>query len=273
MKKLLVPTDFSDNARNALIAALNLASVMNAEVLLCSIYDQPSSGQSVLRNLSQQLRANTLEDLREEIEEVYESFQNISITPIAVQGDVAEMIVKTANLERADLIVMGKAGRSNFSNLIFGSVALKTIHLAEKPLLMIPQEWSYKPIDKICFTTDLSPQNYPKVLAPMINFSTIFNAPIDLLHFAEDQESLDELYNGGGSVKSEIKSVLADRPHKFTFRIEENVKKALFKHIDNPQFHMMCMVRNEYNWVQRLFRKTPIIDAAIHTHVPLLILL
>lgn len=273
MKKLLVPTDFSDNARNALIAALNLASLMKAEVLLCSMYDQPSSGQSVLRDLSEQLRANTLEDLSEEIEAVWPSFKDVSITPIAVQGDVAEMIVKTASLERADLIIMGKAGRSNFSNLIFGSVALQTINLSKTPLLMIPQEWEYKPLSKICLATDLSPQDYSKVLAPMIDFSIRFNAPIDLLHFAEDQEALDAVYNGGGSVKLELESLLADRPHKFAFRIEENVKKALFKHLDNSHFHMMCMVKNEYNWVQRLFRKTPIIDAAIHTQVPLLILL
>lgn len=272
MKKFLVPTDFSENARNALVAALNLATVMKAEVLLCSIYDQPSSGQSVLRNLSEQLRANTLEDLRTEIEEVCGTFGNVPISPLAVQGDVAEMIVKTANFENADLIVMGKAGKSNFSNLIFGSVALQTIHLAEKPLLMIPQEWQYKPFSKVCLATDLSPQNYSEILAPMINFAEVFKATIELLHFAEDQEALEEIYNGGGAVKKEIEEVLADKPHKFSFRIEENVKKALFQHLDNSHFHMMCMVKNEYNWVQRLFRKTPIIDAAIHTHVPLLIL-
>src|SRR6056297_3574785 len=167
MKKFLVPTDFSENARNALLAALELARVFGAEIVLCTVYHQPSSGQSVMLDLSEQLKAGAHEDLEFEIEEVAGDYPDIRISSKVLKGDTSSTIAKAAELERADLIILGKTGRSGLSNKIFGSVALKTIELANKPLLLIPESWQYKPIDKLCLASDLSDADYHNILRPM----------------------------------------------------------------------------------------------------------
>jgi len=272
MKKLLVPTDFSDNARHALLVALKLAKRLHAEITLCAVYDQPSSGQSVLRDLSEQLRESTNEDLEQEVQEVRSSHPEVAIRTKSIQGDTAEMIAKLADLEKADLIVMGKTGRSGFSNKLFGSVALQTIAETDHPVLLIPQDWKYKDITKICLATDLSDFDYPKVLHPLIRFAQLFNAPVELLHFAEDQEALDELYDSGAEAKKQIEQTLAEIPHRFAFGIERNVRKAIFDHLDTEDFHMMCMIKHEYPWIHKVFNSSPTVATAIRTRVPLLIL-
>ncbi len=272
MTKFLVPTDFSENARNAFIAALKLAQLFKAEVTLCSVYDQPSTGQSVLRDISEKLYLTTIEDLQQEVEEVQLEFPGMHIPIKAIKGDIAEMIDKTADLGQYDLIMMGKTGRSGLSNKLFGSIALQTIQKANHPLLLIPESWNYKAITKVCLATDLGEINYSESLIPLIAFAEKFKAPVELIHFAADQEELDLIYERGSKAKSDIDSALASINHKFVFGIREDVRKALFEYIDTADFHMMCMIKNEYPWVQELFRSSPTVDAAIHTNVPLLIL-
>ena len=272
MKKFLVPTDFSDNARNAFIAALRLAQLFKAKVTLCSVYDQPSTGQSVLRDISEQLYLTTIEDLQQEVDDVQPDFPEIHIHIKAVKGDTAEMIDKTADLGQYDLIVMGKTGRSGLSNKLFGSVALETIQKADHPLLLIPESWKYKDITKVCLATDLGEIDYAQTLQPLIAFAKLFNAPVELIHFAADREEMDMIYERGSRAKSDIDKALGDIKNKFVFGIRDDVRKALFDYLDTADFHMMCMIKNEYPWVQELFRRSPTVDAAIHTEVPLLIL-
>lgn len=272
MKKILVPTDFSENARNALIAAAQMSRVFNAEIILCAVYNQPSSGQSVLRDLSEQLKNNTLQDLQGEIDEIKPDFSDVDFRILAVKGDTADMITRTAQIEKADLIVMGKTGRSRLSNKLFGSVALATINKSQTPLVLIPESWPYNPIDKFCLATDLSEIDYPKALQPLIDFTRAYHAKIDVLHFAEDQDSLDEVYSNGSKAKKQIEDTLESVPHHFVFGIHEDVKQAIIRHIDTADFHMMCMIKHEYPWIHKAFSSSRTVDAAIHTKVPLLVL-
>src|SRR5690606_7069653 len=272
MKKLLVPTDFSDNARNALIAALKFAQLFEAEVTLCSVYDQPSTGQSVLRDISEQLYLTTIEDLQQEVDDVQPDFPKMHIHIKAVKGDTAEMIDKTADLGQYDLIIMGKTGRSGLSNKLFGSIALETIQKADHPLLLIPESWKYKDITKVCLATDLGEIDYAQTLQPLIAFAKLFNAPVELIHFAADQEALDLIYERGSGAKSAINETLGEIKSKFVFGIREDVRKALFEYINTADFHLMCMIKNEYPWIQGLFQRSSTVEAAIHTDVPLLIL-
>lgn len=272
MKKILVPTDFSKNARNAFVAALELAQLFNAEVTLCSMYDQPHTGQSVMRDLSERLTVLTREDLLQEIEDVQPDFPKMHIRTEAVKGETAKMINKTAVAGNYDLVVMGKTGRSGFSHKIFGSVALETIEKTDRPILLIPENWKYKSINKLCLATDLSDIDYKKTLRPLIAFAEGFNAPIEMIHFAEDQDELDELYSKGAKPKSAIEAALDNVKHRFVFGIRKDVRKALFDYINTADFHMMCMIKHEYPWVQKLFHSSPTVDAAINAEVPLLVL-
>lgn len=272
MKKILVPTDFSENARNALIAAAEMSRVFNAEVILCAVYHQPSSGQSVLRDITEQLKENTLQDLQAEIDEISPNFSDVHFLSMAVKGDTADMIARTAQIEKADLIVMGKTGRSRLSNKLLGSVALATIKTAHTPLVLVPESWHYNPIDKFCLASDLTEMEYTQTLQPLVDFTRAYHAMVDVLHFVKDKDALDEVYEIGAKAKKQIEEALNGVPHHFVFGIHENARKAIAHHLDTADFHMMCMVKHEYPWIHKAFHSSPTVEAAIHAKVPLLVL-
>lgn len=272
MKKILVPTDFSENAHNAFITALNLSRLFKAEVILLSVYDQPHTGQSILRDLSAQLSDTAKDDLQQELEVVQSQFSDIKVLPKVVKGSTAETIHRVAEIENANLIVMGKTGRSGFSNKIFGSVALEVIDKTDRAVLLVPQCWTYKEITKICLASDFSAMNYQEVLQPLIPFARHLHAPVDIIHFTTDTDDLQAVLDEKPKEKEEIATALKQIPHYFVFGVREDVQKALADFIDTRDFHMMCMIKHEYPWIQKIFQPSPTIEAAIHTKVPLLIL-
>ncbi|TVR38653.1 MAG: universal stress protein [Cryomorphaceae bacterium] len=272
MKRILVPTDFSENARNALIAALKLAREIGGEVLLLYVYDKPSSGQSVLRDLSSQLEQHALQDLDQELVEVKEYCPGVQTSLKAVKGDVPEMIHKTVGMERIDLIVMGKTGRSGFSNKLFGSVAVDTIEGSNVPVWLIPEKWTFAPLTRFCFASDLSDLNYAEILKPLCQLSRVFNAQVDVVHFSPDPEYMEELQQEGAKARKDINAVLGELKHQFILAVREDVTKALLKHLDQTECDTVVMIKHEYPWGSKVFRKSPTLETAIKTKIPLLVL-
>ncbi len=272
MKKFLVPTDFSETAHNAFITALSTARHFNAEVILMSVYDQPHTGQSVLRDISDQLEQSALQDLDQEVKRVKDDFADINISVKAVKGETIEMIHRVAEVDKVDLIVMGKTGRSGFSNKVFGSIALGLIDKSDHPVMLVPQEWSYKDFTKICLASDFSEVDYDQVLQPLVTFSKRLEVPVDIIHFTSDDEALHDILIDKPKEKDAIKKALNDIPHYFVFGAREDVGKALYDFVNNRNFHMMCMIKHEYPWLKKIFTPSPTVEAAIHIKIPLLIL-
>jgi nucleotide-binding universal stress UspA family protein len=59
---------------------------------------------------------------------------------VVLLGNPADEIVRSADQEKADLIVIATQGRTGLNRLIFGSVAEKTVRLAHGPVLTIPAQ-------------------------------------------------------------------------------------------------------------------------------------
>lgn len=272
MKKILVPTDFSETAGNAFRSALRLARVFQSEVFLCSAYEQPSSGQSVLKDISDKLEENTLQDLEEMWNAEKAEFPDVKVNILAVRGDVHEAVAKTAEIQKVDLIVMGKTGRSRIMNKLFGSVALNTIKESKKPLLLIPEKWHYEEFKDICFATDLAGGDCEKLLIPLLKFCRAFKSEVEIVHFAEDADYMEEVQTKGAETKKQIEQVLGDIPHRFVFGVHSNVAKSLASHLDKTGCQLVVMIKKEYPWGTKLFNSSPTLETAIATKTPLLVM-
>ncbi|MBI4765854.1 MAG: universal stress protein [Deltaproteobacteria bacterium] len=143
LKKILCPTDFSDPSLAALEAANELAVHFSSELIVLHIITPiPVLGAEALMPgnfdvaaYQKQMELNAhknLEDLvRKKISE------GVSVRTLVVLGNPADEIVKTADEEKADLIVIATRGQTGLKRLVFGSVAEKTVRLASQPVLTI----------------------------------------------------------------------------------------------------------------------------------------
>ena len=131
MKKIIVPTDFSEHALSALKVASNLARKTNAEIELVHVYEIPLAGFSSSRHIGYDQK-----ELKRMMDEFHDELKKIAGTPI-VKGitvrthlipnvDFTE-ILEQKDLEDADLIVCGTHGTNGWKEEMIGSNTEKLI--------------------------------------------------------------------------------------------------------------------------------------------------
>ncbi|HWO23576.1 MAG TPA: universal stress protein [Kofleriaceae bacterium] len=136
-KLILVPTDFSANAEQALDYACELAAKLGSTVRLVHAVPMPPSALQVA------LPEETLEGLVAEHGVVLERLMaprraSVSFGEAIIEvGDPRDAIVETTRKLGADLIIMGTHGRRGLSRVVMGSVAEDVIRHAPCPVLTV----------------------------------------------------------------------------------------------------------------------------------------
>ncbi|NNE32594.1 MAG: universal stress protein [Winogradskyella sp.] len=183
MKKILVPTDFSEAAENALKVAAILANKYGSEIYLLHMMEipmqhiDPGAVQSDIPEalFFMKLAHKKFEDL---IESDY--LEGITIHE-TVKADITFNEIKDSCKEfDIDLIVMGSHGASGLKEMFVGSNAEKVVRTSEVPVLVIKNEHNHFNVSDFVFASDFKNDN-KKTYEQAVNFAKAFNAKIHLL--------------------------------------------------------------------------------------------
>jgi nucleotide-binding universal stress UspA family protein len=143
-KKILCPTDFSEPSYEAIKAAGELAYHFGSELHIVHviapvpIIPVPIGPEPSAFNVSlyeQELDASSKRALEEVVNQL--ESKELKTRLIALRGDPADEIVRIADEENVDLIVIATRGRTGLDRLIFGSVAEKVVRLAKCAVLTV----------------------------------------------------------------------------------------------------------------------------------------
>ncbi|GBC77151.1 TRAP-T-associated universal stress protein TeaD [bacterium HR08] len=142
LKRILCPTDFSEAARRAFDLAIPLAEAFGAELYVIHVipalpYVEPRPTYHF--DVPEYERALHEEAERQMVAFVNELATRVVIHPIIAHGDVAAQILRAAEEQAVDMIVIATHGRTGWRHLVFGSVAEKIVRLARCPVLTVRQ--------------------------------------------------------------------------------------------------------------------------------------
>lgn len=148
MKKILVPTDFSDCSRAAFREALALAKTLGLEIELLHVFHLPTIAGvgDVLIAMPDLPYQRALDWMEQEATKAMRGFLaefdtgGVHIGTRVESGRAEETILTIANEGDFDMIAMGTHGRSGFSHLFLGSVAERVVQLASCPVLTVKAE-------------------------------------------------------------------------------------------------------------------------------------
>ena len=137
--KILVPTDFSEQAERALSAATSLARALGAKLHVVHVGpDVPYFGPPFAPGLAfaNELTAASRKEFDAYMAAVRE--RGIEAAGTLAIGVAHVEIIRVAKDIGADLIVMGTHGRSGFQYLLLGSVAERVVRTSPIPVMVVP---------------------------------------------------------------------------------------------------------------------------------------
>jgi len=138
--KILVPTDFSSNADQALDYALELANKLGATVYLLNVIGIPAFGVPELGvALTSTAIDGIVRDNQAAIDKLAASRASRGKIGEALlrTGDPRDTILQVAEELHADLIIMGTHGRRGLSRALLGSVAEMVVRTSPVPVLTL----------------------------------------------------------------------------------------------------------------------------------------
>ena len=182
MKKILVPTDFSDHAYYALKVASQIAKKNGGEIILLHMLELSHQAGDAIGSghdlpeimLFKNSAINRLEELMDD-----ECLDGLKVSEV-IQFELAfDGIMKVSEKNDVDLIVMGSHGASGFKEMFIGSNAEKVVRNSEVPVLIIKKDAGEFNVDKFVFASDFTDE-IKKPFAKVVEFANKFEAELEL---------------------------------------------------------------------------------------------
>jgi nucleotide-binding universal stress UspA family protein len=207
IKLILCPIDFSEFSVSAYQHALSVAEHYRAKLVaqhIVELWRHPAADFVASAGLYEEYSQALRESGKEQLQEFVKKHTNDEIQPeLVVQtGVAADSILSFAQLQKADVIVMGTHGRRGFDRLMLGSVTDRVMRTAPCPVLVAskPPQGSVAVgkerghlhhLSRILFCADFS-ENSEGALKYAISATAEYDAELTLLHVVEGVPSQAE---------------------------------------------------------------------------------
>jgi nucleotide-binding universal stress UspA family protein len=269
MQTILVPTDFSDNAKNALDYAAQLAKRLNASVVLLHAYMLPtpvSEVPYVMLNAEEMQKEN--ERIARDAVDKIKATYGIDATSIVRLGFPTDEIDAVIEDQPIDLIVMGMKGKGALEKMM-GSTTTSAIKKIKKPILVVPEHAVYNDIKQITYATDFSYTVGFHVYDLLLELIKTFNAKLHIVHV---QKKAEEQTVTGSTGMTQLDPAFKAIPYEFHIVTDSAVKHGIESYLQEHRTDLLVMVTHGHSFLERLFGKSHTKAMVYDTHVPLLVL-
>lgn len=208
MKRILVPTDFSEQAENALKVALKIADQHNSEIFVIHSMEMPlnlanssNSGELPESLFFIKLAQKRFSDLRAQ-----PYLKDVALNEAIGHNEIYEDIEDACKKNNIDLIVMGSNGASGFKEMFVGSNTEKVVRTSDIPVLVIKNNHPDFNVNDFVFATDFSEegrgaldkaQKFAKKVGAKMHLLFV-NTPAGFKTSAQAQEIMENFVRGMG---------------------------------------------------------------------------
>lgn len=139
IKRILVPTDFSEQGRTALTYAVAFADTFGAAVELLHVLEPMPPGALMSYVAVDDLRKSMRDQAEQQMEVLHAEWEDYAfpVKRTIVEGQPFVEIIKHAKTGKADMIILGTHGRGAVAHMLLGSVAEKVVRKAPCPVLTV----------------------------------------------------------------------------------------------------------------------------------------
>lgn len=270
MKTIIVPTDFSPTATNAMHYAIQMAKQISAHLLLVHIYQVPVSytDAPIVLVSVEELRKSAearMHNLKVEVEHLVHKEQKVFTETIL--GSVVDELENLCKKIKPFVVVMGTKGATGLERVLFGSNTLQAIRHLSWPVICVPPGKKYGDgIKKIGFACD-----YEKVVrstpAPLIkSLVKTFGAELHVLNINPDGKKRSEEMPEQSIL---LQTLLGDLKPEFHFIQYNDVEDGINDFAIRNELDLVITIPKKHSLVERIFRETSSKQLIQHSNVPI----
>lgn len=269
MKRILVPTDFSNQAENALKVAAHIARKNNSSIYLEHSLDLPShindSGRSNAKPESLYFIRLAEQKFEPLLKRPY--LADLEIHEAIGHGEIYDDIKETVKQKDIDLVVMGSHGLSGFKEMFIGSNTEKVVRTSDIPVLVIKNEHSHFEIRDFVFATDFS-EECKKPFLKAIELAKAMDAKIHLLYINTPNEFKTSA-EANKMMRSFMKGVDLEN-YSFNVYNDTSVEKGILGFAREQQAQLIGMSTHGRKGLAHFFNGSISEDLVNHANMPVI---
>lgn len=271
MKKLLVPTDFSDTSKNAARFAVQMAAdIQNAKIILIHVSDKITGGSdgSPLTEDDDDRRiilTQALSQLKDELLAVAQA-------PIEFATENGSSLVDTLTRyvrhQAIDMVIMGITGATRLEQIFMGSNTLEMAKESVCPVLIIPPDAKYRKIRNVVLASDFKEVDTTIPVAPLKATLDLFKPVLHIVNV--DSEHYVELTDEYKTERAKLEMMLKDYSPEFYFIRQYDFFDAISQFVEDKNIDVIVIVPKDRSFVSGLFKTSHTKKLAYHSHIPII---
>ena len=276
-KKILLPTDFSKNAWNALVYASELYKneecdfyIMNAFVVKAYDIESIISAKPGDKDYDLALEKSQ-RDLNKILKrlEIRVVYPNHTYFTLPIFGSPLKAIKSAVELKDIELVVMGTKGATDSKNVTYGSNTVEAMeNVRNCPVLVIPNELNYREPKEIVFPTSFKTHFKRRELTYLYEIAKITNATVRILHINKEESLSDDQKNN----KELLEDCLDGINYTFHWLDNVDVNTGLHNFIQSRDSDMVAFINKKHTFFETLFSKSMADDLGYNSRVPIMVL-
>lgn len=276
-KRILLPTDFSKNALNAIRYALELYKDQTCDFYLLNAY--LVNGYSIDKFFVPEPGDQAHENARHTSEKRFEKLMDIlalnqdnpkhRFHTISTFNSLLFAIKSTIAKYDIDMVIMGTKGATGSESVVFGTNAVDVMEkVTECPVMAIPQELRFKAPKEIVFPTDYKTNFKRRELNYLLEIASFHHAAIRVLHIEKELKLNREQMSN----KELLESILEGTDHSYHTLRDLKVKSGISAFVESRESDMIAFVNKKHSLFGSILSNPLVKEMGYHSKIPVLTL-
>lgn len=269
IKRILLPTDFSETSKDALDYGIKLASKLNARVVLMNVFYMPITSEGTVLSFARGFMKEYEQEIIDKLKDLNRFFpllNELEVDYAVKSGYVEFEIMKAIEFHNIDLLVMGTTGGNAFKDF-FGSSTSYLIHKVACPVISVPRGIIYSDIEKILLAIDFQSLHNKSVISSICSFAAHNNADLDILNVVKNEKDAEKNKEAFQKADTYLNNGVTTNLH---FKIADDVEEGILDFLNRQQYGMLAMIPEKHNLLEDLIHKSLTHEMILHTRLPLL---
>jgi len=277
MKNILIPTDFSANAWNALLYGIAFFKKTHCtfHIVHVNSINTNASGEAAMYVSQDLLEESILQDSNDKLDRLLKKIEHLPLNTkhqfntLALYGFLTDHLKGQVKEKKIDLIIMGTKGSTGLKAVSIGSNTGNVITKVPCTVLAVPEMATYHKIKEIGFPSDFQLKYDYRILDTLRDILIMKESALRLLYVSPKGEKMNTAQEDN---KALLQDYFKESECSFHLVTGRKIDESIQCFTESRNLDLLVMVAKNLNFLERILFRPTVEKISYHTKVPFLVI-